>query len=102
MMEIDYTERIRVREEELRASGEDYYTDEETGHIYPFYKKHEKDKVWWLDRFGAKTGVFFFTFDKKKMYSIFGGPPENDPRNMSEEEKRIFVKEFPSYEKFVR
>ncbi len=97
---IDEKHRPEI-EKALRESGDEYYTDEDTGYIYPFYKKNKTDKIWWVD-FYDRLGAFFFTFDKKKFYSIFGGLPENDPRNMSEEEKEIFIKENPEYEKFVR
>ncbi len=93
----EWEKRILKFEKELRASGEEYYTDEETGHIYPFYKEHKKDKIWWVDLYNSDGGMLF-SFDKKKVYSVFGG----EPYDFTEEQEAIFIKENPMLASFFK
>ena len=64
-------------------------------YIVGYYKKKEGDKIWW-----AYTpqihGTMTFTFDKKKLYNVFG----DYPRNLSKEEKQIFDSENPYWKDF--
>ena len=55
-----------------------------------FYKKHEDDKVWWVDEIGTK-GKFLFSFDKKRIFNLY----RDYPFELTKEEKDIFDKENP-------
>lgn len=59
-----------------------------------FYKKHEKDSIWWVDN--DKIGVMEFSFDKKTIYNLFA----DYPYKLSAEEKEIFDKENPYWANF--
>ncbi len=61
---------------------------------FKFYKKHEGDKIWWVefeDEFGSEA----VSFDKKKILFIFG----DYPKNFTKEEKTLFDKENPYWKK---
>lgn len=61
---------------------------------FEFYKKHEGDKIWWVefeDEFGSEA----VSFDKKKILFIFG----DYPKNFTKEEKALFDKENPYWKK---
>lgn len=55
-----------------------------------FQKYDENDKIWWAGEEG-RVGVFYFTFDKKKIYEL----DKDYPQNLTKEEKEIFDKENP-------
>lgn len=61
-----------------------------------FYKKSEKDTIWWVDN--DKIGVMEFSFDKKTIYNLFA----DYPYKLSAEEKEIFDKENPYWANFFR
>lgn len=58
--------------------------------LEPFHKENKKDKIWWTGRIGI-MGEHLFSFDKKKIYSVF--PTGAD--DLSEEEAQILRKENP-------
>ncbi|MCQ2121884.1 MAG: hypothetical protein MJY78_08685 [Fibrobacter sp.] len=61
---------------------------------FEFYKKHEGDKIWWVefeDEFGSEA----VSFDKKKILFIFG----DYPKNFTKDEKELFDKENPYWKK---
>lgn len=61
---------------------------------FEFYKKHDGDKIWWVeysDEFGSEA----VSFDKKKILFIFG----DYPKNFTKEEKDLFDKENPYWKK---
>ena len=61
-----------------------------------FYKKHEGDKIWWVNN--DLIGVMEFTFDKKHIYNLF----RDYPHNMKKREVEIFDKENPYWANFFR
>lgn len=62
-----------------------------------FYKKNKKDKVWWVEDLNT-IGVERFSFDKKRVYYLFG----DYPSNLSKVEKDIFDKENPFWADFFK
>ena len=60
--------------------------------MYDFQKHNENDKIWWSGEVG-RVGVFYFTFDKKKIYDL----DKDYPQNLTKEEKEIFDKENPCF-----
>lgn len=60
-----------------------------------FYKKNEKDVIWWVE-FPEETGRLAVSFDKKKILNLF----EDYPKNFTEEEKRVFDNENPYWKDF--
>ena len=54
-----------------------------------WYKENESDKTWWLDNGDEATGLFIFSFDRKKIFNLY----EDYPHNLTREEKEIFDKE---------
>ena len=63
-----------------------------------FYKEHRSNKIWWVEDFIPKFGVFEFTFDKKKIYNLFA----DYPHNLTKEEKEIFDNENPFWANFFK
>lgn len=63
-----------------------------------WYKENENDRIWWLDNGDEETGVFIFSFDKKKKINLFA----DYPHNMTDEEVRIFDKENPFWADFFK
>lgn len=59
-----------------------------------FYKENPKDRIWWVNN--DMTGVYEFSFDKKKIYNMF----EDYPNNMTAEEVEIFDRENPYWAEF--
>ena len=55
-----------------------------------FYHNKKGDKIWWVNEIDG-IGKFLFSFDKKKIYSVF----EDYPHKMTKEEKELFDKENP-------
>lgn len=53
-------------------------------------KRKKTDKIWWTSEIGTK-GAKYFSFDKKKWYSLYA----DYPRNLTKEQKEIFDKENP-------
>lgn len=62
---------------------------------YPFYKKREKDKIWWVE-ITDYVGYHLFSFDKEKVYNVFA----DYPHNLTPEEKKLFDKENRFWAKF--
>ena len=63
---------------------------------YEFYKKHKKDKVWWV-RFYHDIGRLAVSFDKKSIINLF----PDYPSKLTKEEKDLFDKENPYWAKFL-
>ena len=61
---------------------------------YTFYKRKKTDTIWWVE-IDNMIGSMLFTFDKKKIYSLW----QDYPQNLSPEEKRIFDEENPYWKK---
>ena len=62
-----------------------------------FYKENENDRIWWVDDMDA-TGLWLFSFDKKKIYNMFA----DFPQKLTKEEVRIFIEENPYWADFFR
>ena len=62
-----------------------------------FYKKDEKDIIWWIDDLDA-FGKFLFSFDKKKIFNLF----KDYPHNLTEEQIKIFDEENPYWRDFFK
>lgn len=58
--------------------------------IEDFSKERKCDKIWWTCR-KDRIGEHLFTFDKKKIYSVF----PTGANDLSEEEANILRKENP-------
>lgn len=75
---------------------------------YEFYKENRKDKIWWVYEliededepgvYDSEIGAYLFTFDKKKIYSLF----TDYPHALTPEEKEIFDKENPYWADFFK
>ena len=62
-----------------------------------FTRKNSNCKVWWLD-IPNDDGAYLFSFDKKKIYKLFG----DYPQNLTEEEREIFDREEPEWADFFK
>lgn len=62
---------------------------------YRYYKKNDNDLIWWVDN-RIQKGEVLFSFDKKKIFSLF----KDYPHNLSKEEKEIFDRENPYWKDF--
>ncbi len=62
-----------------------------------FHKDKKEYKMWWAD-VKDSIGTRAFTFDKKKIYFMFG----EYPYKLSKEEKEIFDKENPYWANFLK
>lgn len=62
-----------------------------------FYKNEPTDIIWWVDN-TEETGVFEFSFDKRRIYNLF----QDYPWELSKEEKAIFDKENPFWANFFK
>lgn len=62
-----------------------------------FYKNKESDKIWWTDEIGV-VGGFYFSFDKKKVFSLF----KDYPDKLTSEQKELFDKENPEWAAYFR
>lgn len=60
-----------------------------------FFHVNEGDRVWWTHDL-ENVGRFLFSFDKKKIYNLFG----DYPSKLSEEELDIFNAENPYWVEF--
>lgn len=60
-----------------------------------FYKKNEKDKIWWVENLDSR-GELLISFDKKKIFNLF----EDYPNNLTKEQIEIFDKENPYWRDF--
>ena len=94
-LDLSNEDDIKEFEKIIKESGDEYYTDEDTGRIYPFYKENKTDKIWWVDTYDIRDGGTF-SFDKKTTYSLFG----DYPHNLTPEQKEIFDKENPYWADF--
>lgn len=63
-----------------------------------WYKENESDKIWWLDNGDEATGLFIFSFDRKKIFNLY----EDYPHNLTKEEKEIFDKENPFWADYFK
>ena len=63
-----------------------------------WYKENESDKVWWLDNGDETTGLFIFSFDRKKVFNLY----QDYPHNLTKEEKAIFDKENPFWADYFK
>ena len=62
---------------------------------YKFFKQNDTDLIWWVDNHEQK-GERLFTFDKKRIFSLF----KDYPHNLTKEEKDIFDKENPYWKDY--
>ena len=62
-----------------------------------FYKENPKDKTYWYNFHDGDIGTYVFSFDKKKVYYLFG----DYPHNMTPEEVALFDKENPFWAEFL-
>lgn len=53
-----------------------------------FYKRHRKDKIWWVDT-SDRDGEWLFSFDRKTIFNLF----TDYPYKLTPEQKAIFDKE---------
>lgn len=60
-----------------------------------FFKKKPTDKIWWTIALGQR-GNMYFSFDKENIYQLFG----DYPRNLTEEQLKIFNEENPYWRDF--
>lgn len=60
-----------------------------------FYKKAKNSRIWWVEVPGD-IGTNLFSFDKKKIYSLF----EDYPDKLTLEEREIFKEDEPFWAKF--
>ena len=60
-------------------------------------KHNKKDKIWWKI-FPQSKSFPPFSFDKKKVYNVFGG----EPYDFTEEQEAIFIKENPELASFFK
>ena len=66
---------------------------------YVFRKDKPWHKIWWVeDDEDVYDGVYLFTFDKIKIYSLF----RDYPNALTSEEKAIFDKENPYWKRFFK
>lgn len=61
-----------------------------------FYKEHPGDQIWWLTP--DQVGVWEFSFDRKKIYSMY----RDYPHAMTPEEVRIFDRENPYWAEYFK
>ncbi len=59
-----------------------------------WYKRRPEDQIWWQE--SDTVGDFLFSFDKKRIFSLFRDYPET----LSAEEKEIFDRENPYWAEF--
>jgi hypothetical protein len=64
--------------------------------MWDFYKRHRKDKIWWVDT--ETFGQFLFSFDKEQIFNLF----RDYPYKLTPEQKEIFDKENPYWKNFFR
>ena len=64
---------------------------------YKFRKKKLTDKIWWVNN-PEQKGELLFSFDKKKVFSLF----KDYPYALTNEEKEIFDKENPYWREFFK
>lgn len=64
---------------------------------YNFFKQNDTDLIWWVDNHEQK-GKRLFSFDRKKVYSLF----KDYPNNLTTEEKDIFDRENPYWRDFFK
>ncbi len=62
-----------------------------------FYKNEPNDTIWWVDD-TEETGLWLFSFDKKKVFNMFA----DFPQKLSKEQVQIFVKENPEWADFFK
>ena len=63
-----------------------------------WYKENESDKIWWFDNGDEATGLFIFSFDRKKIFNLY----KDYPHNLTREEKEIFDKENPFWADYFK
>lgn len=61
-----------------------------------WFKNDEESRIWWLDNSDEKTGVFIFSFDRKKEYNLFS----DYPYKLSKKEQKIFKEDEPFWADF--
>ncbi len=71
--------------------------DPEIGEEFFFYKKHKRDKVWWVD-YPNVVGNLAISFDKKKIIRLF----RDYPWLLTNEQKRQFDEENPYWADYFR
>lgn len=62
-----------------------------------FYKNEPNDTIWWVDDTEA-TGLWLFSFDKKKVFNMFA----DFPQKLTKDQVRIFCKENPEWADFFK
>jgi hypothetical protein len=62
-----------------------------------FYKINKDDQIWWVnDRNSA--GSLLFSFDRKRIFSLF----RDYPCKLTEQEKELFDRENPYWKEFFK
>ncbi len=62
---------------------------------YPFYKKKESNKVWWVHTYDQR-GPLYISFDKLTVFNLWSDYPEK----LTREQKEIFDEENPFWADF--
>lgn len=98
-MEMSEEKYDLIKELEKAENEEDptVWDDENTWVGYSFCKNNKESQVWWVDNFDS-YGEFIFSFDKKKVYYLFGDYPDA----LTKEEKEIFDKSEPYWANFFK
>lgn len=74
----------------------DFFTNiEKYKDQYEFYKPCENSEIWLVDTCGI-YGSWLFSFDKHKVYSLF-----NCHGKLTDEEKKLFLAEYPRWKCYI-
>lgn len=94
-------EDIRRMQEEFEATGlteEDMYTmKNRPKEGLGSFQREPGQKIWWVDT-SAWTGLFLFSFDRKKVYNMF----RDYPYELTDKEKELFDRENPFWADFFK
>lgn len=88
----DYYEEIGITADEEDTT---IYSESNLEGYSDWYKEDEKGRVWWIDKLNS-FGEYMFSFDRKKIYHLFG----DYPHNLTKEEKAIFDEDEPFWRDF--
>lgn len=62
-----------------------------------FIKNNADDKIWWVNN-PESTGIWLFSFDRRKVFNMFADYPEK----LTPEQKKIFDEENPYWADFFK
>ena len=62
-----------------------------------FFKENPGDVIWWVDT-SDKDGELLFSFDKKRVFSVFA----DYPHKLTSQQKNIFDRENPFWAEFFK